>query len=91
MTPRFFDAKVTAYENRLKYDFENMRAKTYLICAYSGNMKKSLTPQMFWRSPFEKALNLAEKWEKVDPELLANFNRNADDTLAQMRQQNGDN
>ena len=89
MTPRWFDAMANAHEHRARVEFETVRAKTYLICAYSGNMKKNINPQRFWPSPFEKTPELVDKWQNIDPEVLANFNRNADDTLAKMSGSNG--
>lgn len=80
-TPRFFDAKVRAWESRMKYEFEKTRTSSFLIS--SPYLKKSATLNRFWPSPWERTK--AVKWEPIDPAVLANFDRNADDVLAQMK------
>jgi len=89
MEPRWFDVMVQAYEDKRKYEFEMTRAMTYLICSYPNGVKKNMHPAHFWPSPFEKTPELVDKWQNIDPEVLANFNRNADDTLAKMSGSNG--
>ena len=77
-----------AHENKLKYDFELVRTSSFLICA--PNLKKNATLQRFWPSPWQ--VIEPPKWETIDQAILANFNAQADFTLAEMRkQQNGDN
>lgn len=81
-TPRFFAARVKAWDWRMKYEFERTRTATYLTC--SPYLKKSATLERFWPSPWHKEKVI--DWQPVDPAVLANFNRNADDVFAQMNQ-----
>lgn len=81
-TPRWFDAKVTAHDNRMKYDFERLRVSTFLIC--SPNLKKNATLDRFWPSPWREKKVI--EWQPVDPAVLANFNAHADAEFEQMRQ-----
>jgi hypothetical protein len=80
-TPRYFDALVKAYETRQKIEMERLRMSTYMICA--PYLRKHTTPQKFWPLPWEKAQTA--QWQPIDPTVLANFERNADETIAQMR------
>lgn len=81
-TPRFFAAKVKAWDNRMKYEFDRTRTATFLAC--SPYLKKSATLKRFWPSPWEKEQVI--EWKPIDPAVLANFERNADDVLAKMRE-----
>jgi hypothetical protein len=85
-SPRYFAARVKAYDDRQKYDFERTRVASFLIC--SPHLKKHATLNRFWPSPWEKPKKI--DWQPVDPAVLANFEAHADETLAQMRQ-NGNN
>lgn len=85
--PRFFAAKVKAWDARMKYEFDRTRTASFLAC--SPYLKKNATLNRFWPSPWEKEKVI--EWQPVDPAVLANFERNADDVLAQMRNKRGDN
>ena len=84
-TPRFFDAKVKAYEARLKYEFERTRVSSFLIC--SPHLKKNATLERFWPSPFHTEKQI--EWQPIDPAILANFEAHANFELEQMRKRNG--
>lgn len=87
-TPRYFDALVKAYDSRQKTKFEYKRRSAFMIC--SPYLKKNATLERFWPSPW--AAEKVSDWPEVDPAILANFNRNADDLTANLRaQRNGDN
>lgn len=81
-TPRYFAARVKAWDARMKYEFERTRTAAFLIS--SPYLKKSATLNRFWPSPWQQEKVI--EWKPVDPAILANFNRNADDVLAQMNQ-----
>jgi hypothetical protein len=86
-TPRFFDAKVTAYDNRLKYEFERTRVSSFLIC--SPHLKKNATLERFWPSPWHRVKVV--EWHPIDPAILANFEAHANVELEQMRNRNNGN
>lgn len=82
-SPRYFAAKVKAYDERLKYEFERTRVSSFLIC--SPHLKKNATLNRFWPSPWDVAPKMID-WKDVDPAVLANFEAHANETLAQMRE-----
>ena len=86
-TPRYFSAQVKAHDDRLRYEFERVRVSSFLIC--SPHLKRHATLARFWPSPWDAPKKV--EWTPVDPAILANFEAHADETLAQMRKQNGDN
>ena len=84
MTPRYFAAMVKAHDERQRVGFDLLRVQTFLICA--PNLRKTATLARFWPSPWEKQKAI---WEPIDPAILANFNAQADYTLAEMKKKNG--
>ncbi len=82
-TPRFFAAKVKAWDARMRYEFERTRTATFLSC--SPYLKKHATLNRFWPSPWEKVREI--EWRMPDPEILANFERNANDVFEQMKKE----
>lgn len=84
-TPRFFDAKVKAYDDRLKYEFERLRVSSFLIC--SPHLKRNATLDRFWPSPWAKVKVI--DWQPIDPQALANFEAHANFEFEQMRKNNG--
>jgi len=85
-TPRYFDCLVRAYETKQRAQFELTRTSSFLIC--SPHLRKTATLNRFWPSPWERPKKI--DWQPIDPAVLANFERNADDVLANMKR-NGDN
>lgn len=85
MTPRYFAAVVKAHDERQRIRFDLQRVQTFLICA--PNLKKHATLARFWPSPWDAPPQI--QWQPIDPAILANFNAQADYTLAEMNKKNG--
>ena len=76
---------VKAYDSQQRGRFELTRTAAFLNC--SPYLKKSATLNAFWPSPWERPKKV--DWQPIDPEILANFNRHADEDLAKMNRNNG--
>lgn len=84
MTPRWFAARVKAYDEARRTEFDLLRVQTFLICA--PNLRKHATLKRFWPSPWEEQIAAVE-WGNIDPAAMANFNAHADAAFEAMRQQ----
>lgn len=85
MTPRQFAAR----KKGLRREAELMRIQAFLICSYSGNMKRGTTPRRFWPLPWDN--ENAPKFEPQDPEKLAAFKERARKIFEQKRIARGGN
>lgn len=87
-TPRFFDAKVRAHEEMMKYRFEQTRESTFKICW--PHLKRNTTREKFWPSPWDRVKVI--EWQPIDPAILANFEAHAAVEFEEMRKRkNGNN